>query len=132
MMGHSYKCDRCDFEFCSGWSHHAAGQFLVCPACASQYILGNGQSEWGPREGETLRLLKLGRENDEPTETSTAIHILPMDNDEEWDGVVRLDVGNLCCPQCNEHEQLIQEFDEGQCCPACRKGKIECQGSCIY
>lgn len=132
MMGHSYKCDSCDFEFCSGWSHHAGGQFLVCPSCASQYILGDGQSQWDPREGETLRLLKVGLETVEPTEASTVIHVLPRANDEEWDGVVRLDIGTLRCPQCNNQESLIQEFDEDQCCPACQEGTIERQGSCIY
>ena len=132
MMGHNYKCDQCDFEFCSGWSHHAGGQFLVCPSCAAQYILGDGQSEWGPRDGETLRLLELGLEIDEPTEVTTAIHVLPMASDEDWDGVVRLEVGNLFCPKCDEHEKLIQEFDEDQSCPACHKGKVERRGSCIY
>ncbi|MDB5342729.1 MAG: hypothetical protein JWP89_1106 [Schlesneria sp.] len=35
MMGHSYECTDCDFEFCSGWSHHAGGQLRVRPARAT-------------------------------------------------------------------------------------------------
>ena len=132
MMGNTYGCGNCEFEFCSGWSHHAGGQFLVCPSCASQYILGHGQSEWGPSEGETLRLVELGVDLDYPTAIASVIHILPMVDNEEWDGVVRLDVGDLRCPKCEEHEKLIQEFNELAGCPQCHVGKIELQGSCIY
>lgn len=132
MLGHNFKCDRCDFEFCSGWSHRAGGQLLVCPSCGSQYILGGGQSEWGPCEGETLRLFTGGLHAVIPTDISTAIHILPAPDDEEWDGVVRLDVDGLCCPQCSARETLTQEFDKDQRCPACREGKIKRHGSCIY
>mgnify|MGYP007046955198 CR=1 FL=1 len=132
MMGHSYSCDRCDFEFCSGWSHHAGGLFVVCPSCAAQFTLGDGQSEWGPREGETLRLMALGPDGEEPTEIRAVIHILPRENDEEWDLVVRLNFGNVPCPQCDTDEKLIQEFDAGQSCPQCHEGKIERTGSCIY
>lgn len=132
MMGHNYECDSCDFEFCSGWSHHAGGQFLVCPSCASQYILGDGQSEWGPRDGEKLRLIELCVDTYQPTQMSSVIHILPRADEEEWDGVVRLDVGDLRCPKCEPHEKLIQEFNENAECPQCHDGKIERHGSCIY
>ena len=132
MMGHNYKCSRCDFEFCSGWSHHAGGQFLVCPSCAAQYILGDGKSEWGPREAEALQLIELGLEADHPTGMATVIHIRPMPDGREWDGVVRLLIDDLRCPKCAAHDKLLQEFGELATCPKCHAGKIERHGSCIY
>ena len=122
-MGHTFTCDRCDFEFCSGWSHRAGGQFVVCPSCASLYVLGDGQSEWGPRDGEILKLIELGADVDRPTTTSVPIHVLPLANDKEWDGVVRLDIGGLRCPKCDANANLIQEFDGSR--PFCAHARTD-------
>lgn len=89
-----------------GWSHRAGGQFFVCPSCGSQYLLDGGQLEWGPPEGESLRLFTCGLHAVIPTEIRTAVPILPEPENDEWDVVVRLDVGGLCCPQCSPYEAL--------------------------
>lgn len=132
MMGHSYECTDCDFEFCSGWSHHAGGLFLVCPACAAHYVLGRGQSVWGPREGETLWLIEEGANDDQQSNEPYVANIRPVTDVEEWDGVVRLVIEDLRCPKCTAHERLTQEFAEHQICPQCKIGIIERRGSCIY
>ena len=56
MHGEVFRCTSCDFDFSSGWSHHAGGQFLVCRECGTHYVLGGGESCWSARAGEHLQL----------------------------------------------------------------------------
>jgi len=134
MLGHSYECTKCDFEFCSGWSHHAGGQSIVCAQCGAHFLLGEGQSPWSPRDGETLQLMEHGSEQgaDAPTGISTVVHYASPREGQEWDGIVRLLTEPLICPRCNGQEALIQEFDADARCPACRTGTIKRRSSIIY
>lgn len=111
MMGHGYECTGCDFEFCSGWSHHAGGQLLVCPSCATHYVLGDGASVWDPREGEILQLIDCDADDNKRTGTTCMVHMQPQADNEEWDGVFACSL-RLRCPRCAAHERLIQEFTE--------------------
>lgn len=134
MFGINYRCDSCDFEFCSGWSHHSAGQHVVCSSCATHFTLGGGQSEWGTKKGERLQLLTFDGEHDVPT--GVFVTVLEKDSEianlQEQDGVSRLEFEPVSCPQCDRHDSLKQWFDENASCPKCRIGTIHRRGSCIY
>ncbi|ADG69038.1 hypothetical protein Plim_3224 [Planctopirus limnophila DSM 3776] len=134
MFGISYRCDSCDFTFCSGWSHHSAGQHVVCSNCAAHFILGEGQSEWGAKIGEQLQLLTVDGEHDVPT--GVFITVLERNSENahlpEKYGVSRLAFDPVSCPHCESLGSLRQWFDENASCPKCYSGTIHRHGSCIY
>ena len=130
MLGYSFGCNNCDFEFCSGWSHHVGGQFLVCSKCATQYILGGGSSCWGPRDGETLELLGQTSAGVGPTGIRAIAHTSKTDC--AWNGVVKLRLDAVECPTCHSLNSLVQSFEKNAPCPSCKSGTINKDGSCIY
>ena len=135
MFGITYHCDQCDFEFCSGWSHHASGQFMVCSNCGCDYVLAGGESCWGTHAGERLQLFAIDGENDVPTGCFTTVREKSMDelaNAQAADGVSRLELDPLQCPNCKMTNTMLQWFNNGDQCPRCRAGHIRQRGSCIY
>ena len=130
----NYRCDSCDFDFCSGWSHHSAGQHVVCRNCATHFSLGGGESEWGTKQGERLQLLTFDGEHDLPT----GVFITVQEKDsqiallQEQDGVSRLEFVSVACPQCCAIDSIAQWFDENEKCPKCKEGTMQRCGSCIY
>ncbi|MDC0284681.1 hypothetical protein OAK85_04935 [Mariniblastus sp.] len=134
MFGITYNCDTCDFEFCSGWSHHAADQFMVCNHCGCDYVLAGGDSCWGTQEGERLQLFAFDGENDVATGCFTTVRDKSDDmaNAQMIDGVSRLQLAPLQCPNCNKTDTMLQSFNDGDPCPRCDGGRIKQRGSCIY
>ena len=130
VFGHTYRCTRCEFVFCSGWSHHEGGQLLVGRACAAHFVLGGGKSCWGTEDGELLQL--LAEHGDGP---ATGIQVRVRDAepspDEQWDGVSRLVFDDVPCPRCGR-AALTQSLKLGEECPECHVGRIEGGGTCIY
>ena len=123
MFGEVFHCSACDFEFTSGWSHHAGGQFLVCRDCGTHFLAGGGSSCWGPQPDERLQLFqyryvkRLKRSVLEPT----AVFRLPSDPLEP-----------LACPACHHRGRLTDILVAGESCPGCHAGVIEHRGGCIY
>ena len=135
MFGVTYNCDNCDFDFCSGWSHHASGQFMVCSNCGFDYVLTGGDSCWGTKEGERLQLFAFDGENDVPTGCFTTVRGKSSDElakAQMTDGVSRLQLDPLQCPNCNKTDSMLQWFNDGDPCPSCDGGRIKQRGSCIY
>ncbi len=129
MMGKHYTCSACNFDFASGWSHHAGGQFIACSKCGAQFVLGNGESQWGAKDNETLSLRRLL--TDEHIDTAVVVKNATIADDEEWDGVSFLQFNEFTCPDCNA-AGIVQAFDDDSLCPACKNGRINQGGSCIY
>lgn len=134
VHGKVFGCTSCDFDFSSGWSHHAGGQFLVCRECGTHYVLGGGESCWSARAGEHLQLqfLPCDAEGDVATGTQVTVRVRAVPDDEEWDGVSYLDFPELSCPRCNRADALVQSLEVNQPCPACHRGTIVVSGTCIY
>ena len=129
MMGKLYTCSACDFDFASGWSHHAGGQFVACCSCGSQFALCDGESAWGAKEGETLRLRRLA--TDEFTQVSVVVNLAPMPSDNDGDGVSFLQFNEFPCPDCDKLD-IVQSFTADTRCPLCKDGEITQTGTCIY
>ena len=131
MFGRNYGCSNCPFDFSTGWSHHAGGQFLICPACGEQYILGAGQSCWGAKDGETLQLLHGTENKDTPTGVTVTVENIQPGEQEDWEGGSFLRFADLRCTVCLEGV-LVQDLSEGSPCPLCRTGTVRAAGTCIY
>ena len=132
MLGKIYHCSMCDFEFNSGWSHHAGGQFVFCVDCGADFVLGGGRSNWGVIDGEMLNLLKSGGEEMGPTGIATAVRNRKPAPHEEWDGVSFVEYDEMICPACDAIGAIEQRLSSGARCPKCHDGKIEMAGWCIY
>ena len=131
MFGEEFRCTKCDFEFCSGWSHHTGGQHLVCRHCGEQFFLGGGESRWQPRSGELLQLFPQNGEGSIPVGSKIEVR-LPDAAPGEKDGVAYLEIPALKCPRCNNTDALVQRLQENILCPTCNLGTIIRCGSCIY
>jgi hypothetical protein len=132
MFGRVYRCTSCDFDFSSGWSHHAGGQLLVCCDCGTHFVLGGGRSCWGARTGEDLQLFQRDGERDIPIGMRVVIRVRAVPGGESWDGISYLDLPDLACPHCDRPGALVQSLQEHQPCPACHRGTVVVAGSCIY
>jgi hypothetical protein len=132
MFGNVFRCTNCPFEFCSGWSHHASGQFLVCKACGRHFVLSGGQSCWGAISGELLQLSAATEEGDSPTGVIVKVSVPKLDAAEEWNGVSVLQFDDVPCPNCGGTDVLVQSLDDESPCPACRTGLVKEEGTCIY
>jgi hypothetical protein len=130
MLGRQYYCDRCDLEFCSGWSHHAGGQLLICNQCATYFVLGGGESPWDPRSGETLTLFRRDENGNSQTPFRTQVTLI--ERCDEWDGIIRIELQENRCPVCNATQSLMQELAIGAKCPRCGDGSVTDGGECIY
>jgi hypothetical protein len=127
MFGITYTCDQCDFGFCSGWSHHAAGQLMVCGNCGRGYVLSGGASCWGTHIGERLQLFAFDGETDVPTGCFTTVREEPTNESElvqTEDGVSHLYLDPLQCPHCSRTDTLRQSFEDGDECPKCHTGQV--------
>ena len=132
MFGNSYRCTKCRFSFSSGWSHHEGGQLLVCKDCGKHYVLGNGQSCWGAKDGERLQLLIGNEEGQVPIGVSATVHVPKPDPTKKWDGVSLLHFEDMPCPSCGGENTLVQSLEEESPCPACKIGSVKKDGTCIY
>ncbi len=133
MFGNEFRCTHCQFEFSSGWSHHAGGQLLVCKVCGKHYVLGGGQSCWGAKNGEQLQLFAANEEGDRvPTGVIVVVSVPRPDPAEKWDGVSLLQFDDIPCPGCGGRNVLVQSLEEESPCPACGKGVVKKEGTCIY
>jgi uncharacterized protein YbaR (Trm112 family) len=134
VHGKVFRCTSCDFDFSSGWSHHAGGQFLVCRECGTLYVLGGGDSCWRARTGEhlELRFLPGEAEGDVATGPRVMVRVRAVPDGQEWDGVSYLDLPELACPRCNRPDALVQSLEEDLPCPACHRGTTVVLGTCIY
>ncbi len=132
LLGHIYRCNNCEFEFCSGWSNHAAGQFVVCTECATQFILGSGSSSWGPSDGESLEYLEITDISERPTGVRSVVQIPKTNASQQWNGVIVLELDNAYCPRCLAENAIAQSFEPNASCPKCKTGDIQQHGSCIY
>ena len=134
MFGNTYRCSDCDFEFCSGWSHHSAGQHLVCRNCATYFTLGGGESVWGTHAGERLQFFAFDGEKENPTGVFVIVeeNSLAFGKLQGIDGVSQVKFGQVDCPVCGVHDTMAQWFESGQKCPQCKNGSIVYSGACIY
>lgn len=132
MFGHVYRCDRCPFDFSSGWSHHVGGQLLCCPQCGGDFTLGKGQKAWEPVSGEMLELIQRTDQGRVPTGITREIQPSSKDLDDESAGFYHLEFEPIVCPACDANTVLVQELAEGMPCPSCQAGIISTDGSCIY
>lgn len=131
MFGMYFRCTGCPFDFASGWSHHEGGLFLVCPSCARLYVLGRGESCWGPKDGERLQLLRHSVDDPKPIGIQVNITLAEPDPAHGYGGVWRLDFDDIPCPDCGT-APLVQSLERGRNCPACKSGTIEMSGPVIY
>jgi hypothetical protein len=132
LFGTTYHCTQCDFEFCSGWSHHAGGQFFVCKHCRADFVLGGGQSAWGPRPNEQLEFFLIGADGQLSTGRHVTVERQSQEQNTVGQSVLVLDIDAVPCPHCQREGMLAQFFEPGETCPQCRTGIIERQGTCIY
>jgi len=131
MQGNEYACSDCDFEFCSGWSHHAGGQFIVCRCCGTKFILGGGNSCWGSQVDETLQVIRCDGSNQFLGIEVRVMNKSFMDPDDEA-LVPYLRFDDIPCPDCKENNEIVQKFNPDDPCPRCPTGKINITGTCIY
>ena len=130
-MGKQYRCTKCDLEFCSGWSHHAGGQFLICCDCGSDFVLGGGASSFGAVENESLQLFHFEPRSLIPNLTVVVKSDVTNVAD-DWDGLCQLKFDDFPCPNCNRSNSIAQSLDGITECPKCRDGHVVPDGSCIY
>lgn len=132
MFGNDYECSNCRFSFSSGWSHHAGGQFLICKACGTHYLLGNGQSCWGVKDGERLQLLMGCEDKHVPTGLTAVVRRPKPEASTQRDGVSLLQFDDIPCPNCGGNNVLVQSLEVESACPACGTGFVKMAGTCIY
>lgn len=132
MFGEVFHCTECEFNFCSGWSHHTGGQHLVCQFCGDLFSLGGGESCWGAKPGELLQLFALVGEDDVPVGVTVEAKLRKTAPGEKWDGIAYLEVPELACPHCKHTNGLVQTLPSSLQCPKCKSGTVVGGGSCIY
>ncbi|MEP6670611.1 MAG: hypothetical protein ABJF10_15750 [Chthoniobacter sp.] len=139
MFGEIFTCSSCDFEFQSGWSHHQAGESLVCRECATAYFAGEGVSRWGAIPGERLKLFRgvyVKRRKREEYQ-ATGAFLTVSQNRASKDSAVFLffleeDLRHLSCVTCGKSGSIVETLHVGDQCPKCKAGKIGEPDRCIY
>jgi hypothetical protein len=132
MFGNTFKCSDCDFEWCSGWSHHAGGQFLICRTCGTQILAGGGASCWRPKAGEQLQLFCW---LDDKLQPSGVFVSAPATVPISEDGVFMFtdSLPDLTCPHCHATKTVTDHLQAGETCPKCKRGSVQkSPGVCTY
>ena len=139
MFGEVFTCPSCEFEFCTGWSHHAGGQFLICRECATRYLAGEGVSPWGAKCGAQLKLLRYvyvkRRRGWEYQDTGIVLTVGERNLSEEASVFLYFDgenLSHLSCPACSKAGSLVGTLNVGDRCPRCRAGIFGEPDTCIY
>jgi hypothetical protein len=139
MFGQVFTCSACDFEFCSGWSHHAGGQLLVCRNCAAHYLAAEGASIWGPTEGERLQLFRFHyvkrRKRHERRPTGVYLEVATPGSSDAPQGCFRCvgkSLRGVVCESCGDKGSIVEALHAGDPCPECKTGKINEPSECIY
>jgi hypothetical protein len=128
MFGDIFRCTKCEFDFSTGWSHHASGAFCVCVACGTQFVI-TGRSEWGPGERERCELVHLG--GDGPTGAfATALESGTMSP--HGSPLPGFNFSDVRCPACGALEQFRLTLTDGSPCPRCKEGRVEYHGAAVY
>ncbi len=124
-MGQQATCNRCEFEFFGGHSHHEGHSNGMCLQCRCNFVLLTNDL-WGPEIGEKVRLLRRvvtgkGRKQKvRYTHTDTLIRTVAGEG--EWGGCEYL-IAETPCPECG-HCTLALGFEKGARCPACSEGEL--------
>ncbi|MFZ5637136.1 MAG: hypothetical protein ACOY82_11215 [Pseudomonadota bacterium] len=130
-FGQWCKCNRCDFDFMSGHSHHSGSSKAICTACFSFFSLPT-ENIWGPRVGELIVLHRLLVTAEDRQDALRAYQANSVPTDafiviEKSDGVgVRYPMERVSCPDCLSHGTVAIDFDDGQTCPQCTVGMLDC------
>lgn len=133
-FGQRCKCTECDFDFCSGHSHHEGASSAVCKECLTLFDLPT-KNFWGPEIAEVIELFKVEKRlvykhKKKPPRTEWSRHptgefLLAEPSGQEW-GRVHYPIDTVICPQCKTKGSLILDFESGENCPQCKSGKLEC------
>lgn len=143
LWGQYCACSACDFRFDSNHSHETAGiepkihGFLsaVCTQCLQRYAIATA-SPWGPAEGEAVELGVLAPAGKEAQSAAPknrrSMRVLRgtgvrTEFSEQW----RLTkyIPGKQCPSCAADEAVAIDFMDGQACPRCKEGLLQCQRS---
>lgn len=131
-FGQYCKCRSCEFEFHGGHSHHEGKSWALCKVCLAEYALPT-ESPWGPRIGELIVLHKKIRESKrrhkkKPARVSYSYlatdEFLIAESAGEWG--VNYPSEHLVCPCCESRGSMVLDFEDGQACPICHDGVLNC------
>ena len=133
MGGHHCQCNKCDFDFCSGHSHHEGAAGVMCSECATEFSLPT-RSSWGPNIGEVLELHKLTRTFDKKTKKRKVLLRVTREptglklqvEEGASRGEVHYPIESMVCPICSAAGVLKLDFSTGEQCPKCKLGKLQC------
>lgn len=132
--GHHITCSSCSFEFQSGHSHHESSSGVVCVQCAAEFVLPTW-SMWGPSPGEVIELQRVVRTpvrrkarrklGDFRTTTEpTGQHVMAERPADHSVGFMYL--SELPCSSCGASHSYRLDFSNGEACPQCKTGKLQC------
>lgn len=131
-MGQECQCKSCALMFLSGHSHHEGYSSILCKACVTEFALPT-RSAWGPSIGELVLLHKLVREvkvhhKKKPPEITYRLEptdeFVIAESAGEW-GVI-YPVSHMVCPNCESKGTMMLDFEDGQSCPKCGDGVMQC------
>ncbi len=126
MFGEVFRCDACQFEFLTGWSHHEAGQLLLCVGCSTKFKAVSTENRWGPQSGVPLRLIRYVVQEEGPRlPVDTGIVLMPSDTvrpGTEWGTYYFMHevLPSLSCPCCKLVGSIVETLDEEVACPKCK------------
>jgi len=139
MFGYAFTCSACDFEFHTGWSHHLAGQSLLCGVCATHYLAGEGASPWGAVAGERLQLLRWHyvkrRKRHELRATGISLLVSKAPPPDTPAGVFYLlgeSLRDVACQSCGTSGSIVETLTGRDACPKCKAGRIKEPHQVIY
>jgi hypothetical protein len=133
MLGRTFRCSACPFEFGTGWSHHDGGQFVLCRNCLAYFVAQSARTPWHAEDGETLELARLLEE--EPWRSPTGTTVIYRTAGCNHDGIflgLSSSLATIPCPACKHASSLVETLLVGDACPQCKTGEIRDDGICIY
>jgi len=131
-MGQHCQCRLCEFVFQSGHSHHEGNSMVLCKVCLAEYALPT-ESPWGPRINELIVLHKVIRESKfhhKKKPPRVVFHFVATDefliaeSAGKWG--VNYPTEHMKCPCCESSGSMVLGFEDGQICPKCGDGVLEC------
>ena len=137
MYGEEYRCSDCNFEFCTGLSHHSKGQHLVCSNCAT-YFLARTIASTDEQSPKQEKLIQCGdHENIDSHDKDTGITIYRGNEFLAGKDTILMynlheSLAKIVCPSCNTLGSIVQVFEDGTLCPKCSTGTIKYAGTCVY